>query len=544
MAAPAAPAAPAGQSGPLQRVPPNQDFDAWGLTAGQKVPPAGEEESLFDLFNPSNAWEEASLADKWQRWSAMSKDPAIGLGGIAKHAVTGDPVGTVIAGAGVMGGGLDPLLGVPQDNIPVVEEDEPRGLNPRRGKSEVFWAKPPGWTDEDGEWDFYWPQGVTPPQYATYAAEGGLVRGYAEGGYVAPPPGWDRDRDGEWDWQFGAQDNAPPPPPLPEAPLTAPPDPVAPLLPREEGGGQLEDLDRGVPPTTWSAITGQKPAPGDASNASASTPSLASLAKPLDVAQRVVGPATTIATTFGNLNPFVGAASFGLGQLARVASNKAHYRQEPIGFWEDVLKPDIFFGSPEQIHTKADEREYGWDDNRGDTSGIADTFTNAGQGWGDENYFNKGGMIRRYQEGGPVDTNNPIVQGAIAAIMGQHPEPQKAVQVYIGAYGPQAFAKLRQTVIAKASQSERQGSGLGAGFVRGPGDGLSENVPANIEGQEPVALSDGEVVVPADVVSGLGNGSSEAGAEILESMNTNVREQRTGKKSQPRAIDPAQMIPV
>jgi hypothetical protein len=91
--------------------------------------------------------------------------------------------------------------------------------------------------------------------------------------------------------------------------------------------------------------------------------------------------------------------------------------------------------------------------------------------------------------------------------------------------------------------AERQGAGLGSGAVRGPGDGLSDSVPANIDGQEPVALSDGEVVVPADVVSGLGNGSSEAGAQTLEDMNENVRQARTGKKNQPGAIDPMLMLP-
>jgi hypothetical protein len=79
-------------------------------------------------------------------------------------------------------------------------------------------------------------------------------------------------------------------------------------------------------------------------------------------------------------------------------------------------------------------------------------------------------------------------------------------------------------------------SGL-ASLVNGAGDGLSDSVPANIEGQEPVALSDGEVVVPADVVSGLGNGSSDAGARAIDNMNTRVRQQRTNTQNQPEAID-------
>ena len=120
--------------------------------------------------------------------------------------------------------------------------------------------------------------------------------------------------------------------------------------------------------------------------------------------------------------------------------------------------------------------------------------------------------------------------------MGQHPEPQAAIQAFIQVYGPQAFAALRAKIIAAGTADQRQVSGL-ASLVNGAGDGLSDSVPANIEGQEPVALSDGEVVVPADVVSGLGNGSSDAGARAIDNMNTRVRQQRTNTQNQPEAID-------
>ena len=148
------------------------------------------------------------------------------------------------------------------------------------------------------------------------------------------------------------------------------------------------------------------------------------------------------------------------------------------------------------------------------------------------------------QEGGLARAQpqqNPIVQGAIAAIMGNHPQPREAIGQFIQVYGQQAFASLRQQVIADATAQQREDSGLGA-FVQGQGDGLSDSVPANIDGQEPVALSDGEVVVPADVVSGIGNGSSEAGAKKLEEMGEQVRKKRTGSKKQPSAIDPNQIM--
>ena len=55
--------------------------------------------------------------------------------------------------------------------------------------------------------------------------------------------------------------------------------------------------------------------------------------------------------------------------------------------------------------------------------------------------------------------------------------------------------------------------------------------------------SDGEFVVPADVVSGLGNGSSDAGANKLEDMMDRVRELRTGGKAQPPAVPDEMMLP-
>jgi hypothetical protein len=70
--------------------------------------------------------------------------------------------------------------------------------------------------------------------------------------------------------------------------------------------------------------------------------------------------------------------------------------------------------------------------------------------------------------------------------------------------------------------------GLGGvpGYIRGDGDGLSDSIRGTIEGHEPVDLSSGEFVVPAHIVSGLGNGSSEAGAKKLYNMMKRVRAAR------------------
>ena len=76
----------------------------------------------------------------------------------------------------------------------------------------------------------------------------------------------------------------------------------------------------------------------------------------------------------------------------------------------------------------------------------------------------------------------------------------------------------------------------GGRMLKGPGDGMSDNIPATIAGKQPARLANEEFVIPADVVSHLGNGSSEAGAKQLYKMMDRVRQARTGKKTQGKQI--------
>jgi len=80
-------------------------------------------------------------------------------------------------------------------------------------------------------------------------------------------------------------------------------------------------------------------------------------------------------------------------------------------------------------------------------------------------------------------------------------------------------------------------------LLKGPGDGMSDNIPATIGGRQPARLADGEFVVPADVVSHLGNGSTDAGAKHLYKMMDKVRTARTGKKAQGKQIKPEKFMP-
>ena len=85
--------------------------------------------------------------------------------------------------------------------------------------------------------------------------------------------------------------------------------------------------------------------------------------------------------------------------------------------------------------------------------------------------------------------------------------------------------------------------GMPPRFLSGGGDGMSDSIKASINGDQEARLADGEFVIPADVVSHLGNGSSKAGAKQLYSMMDKVRTARTGRKSQGKQINPRKYLP-
>jgi hypothetical protein len=76
------------------------------------------------------------------------------------------------------------------------------------------------------------------------------------------------------------------------------------------------------------------------------------------------------------------------------------------------------------------------------------------------------------------------------------------------------------------------------GLTAGPGDGMSDDIMTTIAGRQRAALSPGEFVVPADVVSGIGNGDTNSGAKRLYAMMDGIRDRRTGQTAQPQRINP------
>ena len=110
-------------------------------------------------------------------------------------------------------------------------------------------------------------------------------------------------------------------------------------------------------------------------------------------------------------------------------------------------------------------------------------------------------------------------------------QPSFATQMAPGATPSAYYAPGGITTIQKEGQ------------VRGNGDGMEDKVYGDIEGRQKVALSRDEFIVPADVVSGLGNGSSNAGAEKLYKMMDRVRRARTGMKKQGKQIKGDRYVP-
>ena len=117
----------------------------------------------------------------------------------------------------------------------------------------------------------------------------------------------------------------------------------------------------------------------------------------------------------------------------------------------------------------------------------------------------------------------------------QQPQPQPQPQP---SGGPRQTVGMAAGGVASAYNRRHNGYYLG-----GKTDGMADEVPASIDGKQEARLSDGEFVIPADVVSHLGNGNSDAGSQQLYGMMDNIREARTGNPEQGKQIDPNKFMP-
>jgi hypothetical protein len=161
----------------------------------------------------------------------------------------------------------------------------------------------------------------------------------------------------------------------------------------------------------------------------------------------------------------------------------------------------------------------------------------------------------RYAGGGPVEqmsnanaiganTGFPMadINKAAYATPYQTPISQNVVQGTADT-GVNSMTGTENNFAGGGGISDLGGYSDGGRMLKGPGDGMSDSIPAQIGGKQPARLADGEFVVPADVVSHLGNGSTDAGAKQLYKMMDRIRTQRTGKKKQAPEVNPGKAMP-
>lgn len=167
---------------------------------------------------------------------------------------------------------------------------------------------------------------------------------------------------------------------------------------------------------------------------------------------------------------------------------------------------------------------------------------------GDDNYADGG--IAAYAKGGSMSIGDGIAKDTDedTASLGAYDAAIKRMEKQYGAANLKP-REMPKSGIAKLGQMKAMASGGlgsysdGGRMLKGPGDGMSDSIPATIGRKQPARLADGEFVVPADVVSHLGNGSTDAGARKLYSMMDKVRTARTGKKKQAPAVKTDKYMP-
>lgn len=134
-----------------------------------------------------------------------------------------------------------------------------------------------------------------------------------------------------------------------------------------------------------------------------------------------------------------------------------------------------------------------------------------------------------------------LIEMAALAISGRLAEEEAsvAIQRFIDEFGQEAFQMLRERVLKQSVPNAQT-----EGKIDGNGKGMDDMVPGMIGDQQPVAVSPGEYIVPADVVSGLGDGDTGAGAQELDQMMERVRQERTGTARQPQRLNTNKVMPV
>jgi len=160
--------------------------------------------------------------------------------------------------------------------------------------------------------------------------------------------------------------------------------------------------------------------------------------------------------------------------------------------------------------------------------------------------------VQRVAEGGKLEPEEQkaqqIIRDAMDAIRGEGDDPESALNTYLAYYGKEALQDLYKRMSGgeeqEGEEQDDEEYNPPEGLVKGPGNGMDDMATARMaHGGQKVLLSNDEFIIPADVVSGLGDGSSEAGARKLYAMMDRVRKDRTGTTKQPGKIKDGRVLP-
>lgn len=110
-------------------------------------------------------------------------------------------------------------------------------------------------------------------------------------------------------------------------------------------------------------------------------------------------------------------------------------------------------------------------------------------------------------------------------------------------YTPYGERRTRAVAMADGGVTSLGSYSDGGQLLRGPGDGVSDSIPASIGAAQPARLAEGEFVVPARAVSELGNGSTEAGAKQLYAMLDRIKHKRKKGKGLAYEANPKKLMP-
>ena len=271
---------------------------------------------------------------------------------------------------------------------------------------------------------------------------------------------------------------------------------------------------------------------------------------------------------FGSAMPFITGALGAFGQPTVEAKKE---EENPFGFKK--LSPDFkgTFGIRPDPYYKAQYTDYT------KNPYIPKMLTSAGGGLQTAHYANKGlvnyglGLLNQEQKPAPITSTDPgaayspaynalgispyekDTEGMSSDKMAQSilkqakalgkmasrasvmmPDPAKTAIASIQSDGQTPSAKegvLQGYALGGLSLGNLGGYSDGGRLLKGPGDGVSDSIPASIGHKQPARLAEGEFVIPARIVSELGNGSTDAGAKRLYAMMDRIKAKRRKTKN-------------